>query len=274
MNENLKLSDGNEIPCMGFGCFKAFGQEVTDAVAFALDVGYRYIDSAANYNNEAEVGEGLKKSAVSRGEIFLLSKIWPSFYGNPEKSLEKTLKDLGTDYLDCCLMHWPGLNLSKRLATYEFLLRMREKGLVRTVGVSNFTEENLEEIQQEFGAYPAVDQIECHPTYQQRDLIRFCQTRKIQIISYSPINRGADLDQEVLRTLAQKYGKSVPQIILRWHIQHDQIPIPKSVHRERISENIDLFDFSLTPEEMSAVDALECGDRRGKDPKVFPAEGE
>ena len=272
--KRLQLSDGNEIPCMGFGCYKALGQEATDAVACALGAGYRYIDSAANYNNEAEVGEGLKKSPVPREEFFLLSKIWPSFYGDPKKSLQKTLTDLGTNYLDCCLLHWPGLDTSKRLRTYEFLLEMRDKGIVRSVGVSNFSEENLEEIRQEFGAYPVINEIECHPTFQQRELIRFCAARGIQIVSYSPINRGVDLDHEILRTLANKYKKSAAQIILNWHIQHDQIPIPKSVHRERILENIDLFDFSLTPEEISAVDALECGARRGKDPRVFPAVGE
>lgn len=267
--KRLRLSDGNQIPCMGFGCFNGFGQELTDAVRTALDAGCRFIDSAANYKNEDAVGAALKQTKAPREEIFVLSKVWPTFFDDPQKSFDQTMRDLGVDYLDAFLLHWPGTDMTKRLKTYEFVLSMKEKGLIRTVGVSNFLEKHLEEIKQEFGAYPAIDEIECHPTFQQRELIRFCYARGIQTVAYSPINRGVDLGNAVTRALADKYGKSETQIILKWHVQHDQIPIPKSLSREHIFENLNIFDFALTPEEMAAVDGLENGERRGKDPMTF-----
>jgi 2,5-diketo-D-gluconate reductase A len=266
----LNLADGNRIPEMGFGCYNAFGDEMVKAVACAIGSGYAYIDSVEKYGNEDEVGKGISEAGAKREDLFLLSKAWPTSFGNLEDALVQTMKKLGTDYLDAYLLHWPGTKADVRLKAWEQMLRLQERGLVRTAGVSNFLPEQIEEIGREFGALPAIDELECHPSYQQREMQNWCRARKIQTIAYTPINRADDLTDEAVLRLSEKYGKTPAQIVLRWHVQHGQIPIPKSAHAARIRENIDLFDFELTPEEMAAVDAMERGLRRGKDPREFP----
>ncbi len=268
---NITLSDGNAIPCMGFGCYNGFGDEMVRAVSTALEEGYSYIDSAEAYKNEELVGEGLRPHLARREELFILSKAWPTSFADLESACTASLKKLGTDYLDGYLLHWPWLDEALRLKAYEQLLKLQEKGLVRTIGVSNFLTSQMEKIKEEFGAWPTLYEIECHPSYQQRAFIDWCRERDIQTIAYSPINRSADLGAPVLQELAEKYGKTPGQIVLNWHIAHDQIPIPKSVHADRIRENIQVFDFALTPEEMALIDALEAGKKSGQDPLVFPS---
>lgn len=269
--EKLTLANGIEIPCMGFGCYNAYDDVITSAVQMALEAGYRYIDSAEFYKNEAAVGAGLASYAGDREELFVLSKIWPSFFEDVAAAFGRTSKDLQTEYLDSYIIHWPGTDEKRRLSAYEQLLGLAEKGLVRAPGVSNFSIPQLEKIREEFGAYPFVHEIECHPSYQQRALIDWCRERKIQVISYEPLNRTKDMALPAVEMLAEKYGKSPAQIVLRWHVQHNQIPIPKSGNRERIRENIALFDFELSEDDMEAIDALETGVKDGQDAAKFPA---
>ena len=269
--DKLTLSNGIAIPCMGFGCYNAFDDVITSAVRMALEAGYRYIDSAAFYKNEPAVGEGLSSYSGAREDLFVLSKAWPSAFEDMEAAFGCTAKDLRLEYLDAYIIHWPGTNDKRRLSAYEQLLRLTEKGYVRAPGVSNFNITQLQQIKDEFGVYPAVHEIECHPSYQQRELIDWCRERQIQIISYEPLNRTKDLSLPAVSMLAEKYGKTPAQIVLRWHVQHDQIPIPKSGNRDRITENISLFDFELSADDMEAIDALETGVKDGLDASKFPA---
>ena len=266
----LSLSNGAVIPCLGYGCYKAYGEELTNAVRLALESGYTYFDSAEMYKNEKDVGAALKEFSGERRDLFILSKAWPSSYDRLEEACAASMSDLGVEYLDAYLMHWPGTDETRRLKTWEKMLQLAEKGMIRTPGVSNFQIDQLEKIREEFGAYPAINEIECHPSYRQPEMVRWCREHGIQIIAYQPINRQIDLSIPAVQQLAEKYARTPAQIILRWHVQHDQLPIPKSCTASRIRENISVFDFSLTPEDMAAIDQADTGIRAGKDPFSFP----
>ena len=270
LSERLPLNDGNTIPGFGFGCYNGSGPEMVRAIRIALETGYRYIDSAAMYQNEQEVGDGIRESGIARENCFLLSKIWPTDFHNVEGALMRTLRDLKQDYLDAFLLHWPGQDQTARFYAYEQALRLQEKGLFRSLGVSNFYEKHLEEIQRRFGAFPAMNELELHPYFEQKELREFHQRHNIALIAYSPLARGTCFGTPLLRSLAEKYGRSVGQIVLRWHIQHNQIAIPKSTNPKRIAENADIFRFSLTEEEMAGVDALDRNGRIGNHPDHFP----
>ncbi len=267
--ESYTLSDGNQIPCMGFGCYNAYGDEIRRAVEEAAYDGYRYFDAAWRYENEKDVGEALQDSRVDRDELFVLSKAWPTTYGHIKDIFYGSLKDLRVDYLDAYLLHWPGTDETGRLRAYERLLDLQIQGLIKTVGVSNFLEDQLEQIRTEFGSYPALNEIEIHPSFQQKDLVNWCRDRGIQVIAYRPINRQLDLDSETIRQIGEKYGKTPAQVVLRWHIQEQHVPIPKSSNSDRIFENIDLFDFTLDEQELSSIDDLENGAQEGDDPRTF-----
>ena len=268
--ERFRLNDGNAIPCFGFGCYNGYGPEMVQAVRTALEDGYRYLDSAAMYRNEKEVGEGLKASGLAREECFLLSKVWPTDFQDVEGALRRSIHDLKVEYLDAFLLHWPGQDETIRLRAYEQALRAQEKGLFKTLGVSNFYQGHLEQIRREFGAFPAINELELHPYFQQRELAEFHRRSGIALVAYSPLARGKCLTEPSLGELAEKYGKSAGQIVLRWQLQRGQIPIPKSIRPERIAENADVFDFELTEEEMARVDALEREGRLGNHPDKFP----
>ncbi len=269
MKRYYRLKDGNLIPVIGFGNFNSFGAEEICAVRNALQCGYRYIDSAACYGNEAEVGQAWTTSGISREQLFLLSKVWPSDYSNVEAALKKTMTQLQTDYLDAYLLHWPTTNEGSRLAAYEQAMVLRDKGLFRSLGVSNFQNDQIEKLYEEFGEYPVINQLECHPAFQQQNLTDYCSKKGIQVIDYRPINRGGYTDDPQVLQMASKYGKSPAQVVLRWHIEHGRIPIPKSSNPGRIAENIDVFDFTLNEYEMSVLDALETGIRAGSDPFTY-----
>ena len=266
----LSLPGGGKIPCIGYGCYNAFGEELTGAVRAALEAGYRYIDSAEFYKNEPDVGRALATAPAERSELFVLSKAWPTSFEDLDASCTRTLAALQTDYLDAYLLHWPGTKEDRRLAAYEQLLSLVERGLVRYPGVSNFTVSQLEQLKETFGSYPAIHEIECHPSYQQRDMIDWCLARGIRIISYQPINRGADLCAPAVTRLAEEKGRTPAQIVLRWHVQREHLPIPKSVTPERIRENLALFDFSLSEAELAELDALDTGVPCGQNPLSFP----
>ena len=270
INARMDLADGHSIPTIGFGCYDGYGDEMVQAVRTAAETGYRYFDSAERYRNEKEVGRGLAESGVRREDLYILSKIWPSSFGQTEETFDQTRRDLGTDYLDAYLIHWPGQDKPARLKTYEKMMDLRSAGKIRSLGVSNFLPEQMEEIKEEFGEYPVIHEMECHPSYGQRELIFRCRARKMQPIAYSPINRAVDLNSDTVRRLAEKYGRTPAQIVLRWHLEHSVIPIPKSVHGDRIRENFDVYHFELDVADIIAIDELEAGARAGKDPRTFP----
>ncbi len=267
---SFTLSNGRQIPCVGYGCFNAFGKEIENAVRMALDAGYRYIDSAESYENEADIGPAIRDYPGEREDLFILSKAWPSSFEDIPAAAERSILNLKAEYLDAYLIHWPGTKEDRMLSAYEHILKLQEKGTVLAPGVSNFSIEQMEKIRDEFGAYPVIHELECHPAYQQKEMIAWCARHGIRVIAYRPINRKADMDLPVIGELAAKYGRSPAQIILRWHVQHEHLPIPKSTNPERLRENLALFDFELSREDMDAIDRLETGVRCSQDPKLHP----
>lgn len=270
LEDRVRLSDGKSMPGFGFGCYNAHGAEITNAVRMALENGYRYIDSAAMYKNESEVGQGIRDSGVPREKVFVLSKLWPTSYADVEKGTAEILENLGLEYVDCLLLHWPGRDEAVRLHAYEQLIAVREKGLAGSIGVSNFDIPMVEAVMKQFGETPVMDELEQHPKYQQTELVEFCHAHGMQTVAYSPIARGAYMDDPVVGRIAAAHGCTPTQVVLRWHIETGRIPIPKSTHENRIRENADVFGFSLTAEELASLTALECGGRTGQDYRTFP----
>lgn len=274
---NVELSDGNRIPQVGLGVLRIADDLTDQVVESALRVGYRHIDTAAGYQNEGGVGRGIKAagfdSAELRASLWLTTKIRDSEqgYDSALRAFDRQIGLLGTDYADMYMIHWPTPFDWRADQTWRAFRRLRDEGRVRTLGVCNFLETDLEHLHQETGEYPVINQIELHPTWQQRGLVAYCRSRKIAVEAYSPLARGADLDagQGVIGRIALSHGCSPAQIVLRWHIENGTIVIPKSVHTLRQEENLDLFDFSLTPDEHAAIDALDGPERSGHDPRTY-----
>ncbi|MBT1166981.1 aldo/keto reductase [Bifidobacterium simiarum] len=273
----VTLSDGVRVPQIGLGVLRIDDADTAPVVESALEVGYRHIDTAAGYHNEGGVGQALVNSGYASGEqrkeLFLTTKLRDSEqgYDSALKAFDRQIGLLKTDYVDMYMIHWPTPFDWRSDEVWRAFVRLREEGRVRTLGVCNFLPEHLEKLHEETGEYPTVDQIELHPTWQQREVVSFCKEHGIAVEAYSPMARGADLDagDGVIRRIAEAHGKSHAQIILRWHIENGTIIIPKSTHRERQIENASLFDFSLTPEEHAAIDALDGPTRAGHDPMTF-----
>jgi len=266
---NIRLNNGVLMPQLGLGVYKVReGEEVKNAVRWAIEAGYRHIDTAALYENEAGVGEAIRESGVPREEIFVTTKVWNTDQGYEKtlKAFEASRKRLGFEYVDLYLVHWPGRD--KFIDTYRALEKLLSEGLVRAIGVSNFKEHHLERLMAETSIVPAVNQVEFHPRLQQKSLLEYCRAKGIALEAWAPLMKG-QLDHPVLVRLAAKYGKSPAQIVLRWHIQLGVIAIPKSVHRERIFANADIFDFELAPEEMAEIGTMDENHRFGKDPDEF-----
>lgn len=271
VDQKIELNDGTKIPGFGYGCYKAEGQELVQAINCAIVDNYRLLDTASYYGNEKTVGEALAKNPESK-QLYIISKIWPTEFSHPVACLDRSLKDLRLEKIDAYLLHWPGLDQKLRYKTYEALLREQEKGKIGSLGVSNFLIEQLRELATEFGNWPSLNQIESHPFFPQDELCAFCHANNVAVMAWSPLGRGNELHEPTLEKIAAEKNKSMAQIILRWHIQANRIPIPKSVHPQRIRENSEIFDFDLSGEEMSAINALARPDgRRGQDPLVFPA---
>ncbi|MBO6069247.1 MAG: aldo/keto reductase [Bacteroidales bacterium] len=263
---NLLLPTGFPIPTPGFGTYKTPDGEVcVNAVREAIAVGYTHIDTAALYANECSVGEGVRQSGRPRGELFITSKVWNTERGYDKtlRACEKSLKDLGMDYLDLYLIHWPA-NAKQfgdradaiNVDTWRAMERLVEERVVRTIGLSNFYTSHMAPVLASANIAPAVDQIEYHPGLLQEDTIAACRENGILVEAWSPLGRGRLLDDPVIAGIAQKHGKSAAQVILRWVIQNDVLPLVKSVHTERIRENFDLFSFSLDSDEMAAIASL------------------
>lgn len=264
------LSNGIEMPRLGLGVYKMTDRaEALNAIEHALKTGYRHIDTASLYENEKEVGEAVRASGISREEIFVTTKVWNSDQGYDQtlRAFEKSLKLLDMEYLDLYLTHWPVADTF--VDTYRAIERLYEEKLIRATGVSNHHEQHLQQLIDQCSVPPMVNQIECHPRLAQFELRDFCKAQGIAVTSWSPLSRGKLLDESSLITIAEKYGKSTAQVIIRWHLQGDLIVIPKSVKAHRIEENANVYDFELTAEDMRIIDALNRNERVGKDPDNF-----
>jgi diketogulonate reductase-like aldo/keto reductase len=269
----LTLNDGNKMPQFGLGCFRSVGETGVNAVKWAAEAGYRHFDTATRYENERDTGRGIRECGVAREELFVVSKIWPTKFNDPQVAIEFSLKELDVGYIDAYLLHWPGTNRELRLKAWEQMLNYRQKGLIKSLGVSNFQKDHLEDLINEFDVVPVCNQIELHPWYQERELSAFCREKGIQVTAWGPIFRGHIDEEPLMFELAEKYGKSPVQVTLRWHVQKGNIVIPKSSNRGRIFENADIFNFTLLPEDMEKIDNLDCGKNFGDDPYTFEGIG-
>ena len=256
LDRAVKLSNGVHIPILGFGTARIEnGSHTFESVSYALEVGYRHVDTAKLYKNEESVGEAINKSGINREEIFLTTKVWDSDrgYDNTLKAFETSLKKLNTDYIDLYLIHWPNdLNVE----TWRALERLYKEKKVRAIGVSNFKEYHLEEIFENCEITPMINQVEFHPELTQPELYEFCNSRNIVLESWSPLMKGKIFFIDLLKELSEIYNKTIPQIVLRWNIQLGVVTIPKSVTKERIRENFNVFDFELSKEHMEKISSL------------------
>ncbi|NEG95249.1 aldo/keto reductase [Bifidobacterium sp. SMB2] len=274
---DITLADGNRIPQIGLGVLRIDDEHTAPVVESAIAAGYRHIDTAAGYNNEGGVGKALENSGYAAGEkrkdIWVTTKLRDSEqgYDSALRAFDRQIGLLRTDYVDMYMIHWPTPFDWRSDEVWRAFVRLREEGRVRTLGVCNFLPENLDRLHEETGEYPTVNQIELHPTWQQREVVAYCKEHGIAVEAYSPMARGADLDagDGVIGRIAEAHGVSHAQVILRWHIENGTIIIPKSTHAERQIENASLFDFALTDEEHAAIDALDGPTRAGHDPRTF-----
>lgn len=261
MNEKFRvLSNGVKMPAIGFGTYKSGSDyETAKIVKYALETGYRQIDTASFYNNEVGVGNGIKESGVKREEIFLVTKLWNDNHGyeNTIKAFNKSLENLQVEYIDLYLIHWPNKLNSETWRAFE---KLYEDGKVKAIGVCNFKIGHLEELMKIAKIKPMVNQVEVHPISSKNNMLNYCDENNIQLVAWSPIMRGKIFSNELIISLAEKYKKTIVEIILRWHIQRGVIPIPKSSNEERIKENFDIFDFNLSSEDMNEIDSLNEGD--------------
>ncbi|WP_372813989.1 aldo/keto reductase [Paenibacillus sp.] len=269
IHDATTLNNGVTMPWLGLGVWKTKdGDEVVQAVTDALAAGYRSIDTAASYGNEAGVGQALQASGIPREQLFVTTKVWNADQGfeSTLRAFEESRRKLQLETIDLYLIHWPVKGKYKE--TWKALIKLHDEGYVRAIGVSNFQAHHLQDLIDDSGVVPAVNQVEFHPLLQQLELRRFCQKQRIQLEAWSPLMQG-NLDLPLLTELAGKYGKSPAQIILRWDLQHGIVTIPKSVTKHRIQENADLFDFALTDEDMTHLDGLNQDRRFGPDPDNF-----
>lgn len=249
----VELPRDVSMPLVGFGTHPLRGEDASRAVASALEVGFRSIDTATRYRNQAAVGDGIRRSGVSRADIFLTSKLPPDCVGLERETLERSLEEFQTDYLDLWLIHWPPGG-SAGISTWQRMLELRESGLVRAIGVSNYSLKLLDQLYRETGEYPAVNQVQWSPVLYSDRLLRGCEKRAITLGAHSPF-RSARLDDALLSEIAEKYGATPRQVIVRWNVQHGVAVVPKSSHPERMAENL-ASDFSLTENEVTAIDEL------------------
>ena len=260
MNEDFKtLSNGVKIPSIGFGTYKSGSDEETaEIIKYSLKTGYRHIDTASFYGNELGIGNGIKESGIKREEIFLVTKLWNDCHGydNTIEAFNKSLEKLQTDYIDLYLIHWPNKLNSETWKAFEDLYR---KGRVKAIGVCNFKIGHLEQLKESAEIMPMVNQVEMHPHNIKTEMLNYCNENNIQLVAWSPIMRGRLFSNELMIGLSQKYKKTIAQIILKWHIQRGVIPIPKSSNKERIKENLDIFDFNISDEDMKAINSLDEG---------------
>jgi 2,5-diketo-D-gluconate reductase A len=271
----LTLNDQHQIPQLGFGVFLVPPNEAAVAVTHALETGYRSVDTAAAYRNERGVGEAIRSSDLRREDVFVTTKVWNGDHGRDaaRRAFEKSLERLGDDYVDLYLIHWPAPAQDRYVETWETLCELRREGRARSIGVSNFRVEDLQRIIDATGVTPAVNQIELHPRFQQSELRAYHAEHGIATEAWSPLGRGASLDDPTIGQIASDHDRTPAQATLRWHLQLGNVVIPKSVTPKRIEENFGVFDFELSEEEMNAIAALDSADGRiGPDPATFSSD--
>lgn len=263
------LNNGYPMPKVGLGVYKITEGEMDQAVTAALEAGYRAFDTAYFYKNEIALGNALKKSDVSREDLFITSKLWNDYQGYDQtiEFFTKSIENLGTDYLDLFLIHWPCEADGLFIESYKAMEKLYEEGRIRAIGVCNFNQHHLEKLMEATEVVPAVNQIEVHPNFNQQALQEYCDSHDIAVTAWMPLmrNRGL-LEYDVITKLAERYNKTPAQIVLRWHLAHNRLVIPKSKTPERIKENYDIFDFNLELTDIAEIDSLNKDERQGNDP--------
>jgi 2,5-diketo-D-gluconate reductase A len=267
----LTLNDSVEIPQLGFGVFQIPPEETAEAVTRALLAGYRHIDTAAAYQNEAAVGQAVRASGLDRDEVFITTKCFNDRHGYEQarKAFQDSLEQLELDFVDLYLIHWPVPSRDRYVETWKAFIGLKEEGLVRSIGVSNFQPVHLRRLIDETGVTPSINQVELHPAFQQAGLRREHEELGIATEAWAPLGQGQALDEPIIERIAEAHGKSTAQAIIRWHLQLGNVVIPKSVTPERIEANFDVFDFHLFDSEMDEIEALDTGERTGPDPDTF-----
>ena len=279
LTDTFTLSNGVQIPCIGFGTWQTpDGETAVKAVLAALADGYRHIDAAAIYGNEESVGKAIADSGVNRSDLFVTGKLWNDEHGYEStlRAFDKTLKDLGLEYLDLYLIHWPVPAKfkndwqKKNAETWKAFEELYKEGRIRAIGVSNFLPHHVEELKKTAEIMPMVNQIEYHPGLMQKEVVEYSQKEGMLIEAYSPLGTGKMLGNETLKGIADQYGKSVAQICIRWVLQNGVLPLPKSVTPSRIADNARVFDFEISADDMTAIDAMVDPDGTTNDPDNFP----
>ncbi|HZY46485.1 MAG TPA: aldo/keto reductase [Candidatus Bathyarchaeia archaeon] len=271
VDPTAKLNNGVEIPRLGLGVYQSTPGQITQrAVEYALKIGYRHVDTARIYGNEADVGIALRKSGLQRDNVFITTKLWNSDQGYESalRACDESLKRLGLKYLDLYLIHWPVTEL--RGESWKALVRLLKDGKCRSIGVSNYTIHHLTELLGKTDVVPAVNQVEFSPFLYQKQLLEFCAKNRIQLEAYSPLTQGEKLNHPRIQKIAKNHDKSPAQVLIRWGLQHNLVTIPKSVREERIRENSQVFDFNLTSEDMGILDSLNENFRNSWDPTNMP----
>lgn len=264
----LPLADGASIPQLGYGLYKVPAADATGLCLDAIDAGYRHLDTAAFYGNEREVGEAVRASGLPRDELFVTSKVWKddNGYDRALRAFDESMRRFALDRLDLFLIHWPVPSTDRYVDTWRALIRLRDEGRVRSIGVSNFHAHHIERLVAETGETPVVNQVELHPWLPQAALREFDAAHGIRTEAWSPLARGRVLGTPLLDEIAAKHGRSPAQVVLRWHVQLGNVVIPKASRPERIRENLDVFGFELDDDDLAAIAALDSGERTGRDP--------
>lgn len=270
--QTIRLNDNRMMPQLGYGVWRVSNEQAEGSVGEALRAGYRSIDTASIYENEEGVGKAVAAASIPRDELFITTKLWNNNHNFDAalKAFDDSLARLRLDFVDLYLIHWPVAGSEAYLDAWRALIRLRDEGRAKSIGVSNFNVPHLQRLISETGVTPAVNQIELHPRFQQRELREFHAANGIATESWAPLGQGSLIDNEELAAIGRKYGKTSAQVILRWHIENNLIAIPKSVTPSRIRENLDVFDFTLDTEDMRVIERMDSKDGRvGPNPAVF-----